>query len=435
MVSDIEGRVTHFNEPYGQFLGVDPAEQIGRHVTEVVENTRMHLVARTGRAEINDFHSIGGQEMVVQRIPIRKGDRVIGVFGQVMFKNVQDVAKLARKLQVLESKVKRYEAELDSLRGTRYTFDSIQGASRALRDLKAEALQASTNDLPVLITGESGTGKELFAQAIHAASPRRRRPFVRINCAAIPPDLFEAELFGYEQGAFTGAGKQGKPGKFELAHGGTIFLDEVGELPKSMQPKLLRVLEEKELERVGGTRLVRTDFRLIAATNQPLEELLTGKEFRKDLYYRLNVVPLGLPPLRERPEDITALSRYFLERLSRDSRKVYHLSQAAAQVLMAYSWPGNVRELYNVLERVTAGTPGGHLLPSHLPKYLNQAQADASPPNRELPPLRDVLERAEKEALRQALALCDHNKSRAADLLGIHRTLLYKKLKKHSLPG
>ena len=330
MVTDARGRVTHFNEPYGRFLGLTPSEQIGRHAAEVVENTRMHVVARTGKAEINETHQLKGQEMVVQRIPIRRDGEVIAVFGQVMFKNKHDVTRLARKLKLLESKVKKYEAELDSLAGTRYTFDSIQGASAQLRDLKREAEKAAGTDLPVLISGESGTGKELFAQSIHAASPRRRRPFVRLNCSAIPPDLFESELFGYERGAFTGAGSGGKPGKFELAHGGTVFLDEVGELPRHMQPKLLRVLEEKEFERVGGNQMIRTDFRLIAATNQPLEEMLGSRRFRKDLFYRLNVVPLNIPPLRERPDDIVPLCRYFLDQFSRQGDRDCQLSPAAA---------------------------------------------------------------------------------------------------------
>ena len=288
---------------------IDPATQIGRHCTESVENSRMHIVAQTGKAEINQSQFIKGQNMVVQRIPIKQDGRLIAVFGQVMFKDVKDVGKLARELSLLESKVKLYEEELVTLRSTRYTFDSIIGASDAIRSVKGEALKAAGNSFPVLITGESGTGKELFAQAIHHASARRLYPFVRINCAAIPRDLLESELFGYERGAFTGARTEGKPGKFELAHQGTIFLDEIGDLPVEMQPKLLRAIEDKEFERVGGTRVVRSDFRVIAATNQHLETLLASGRFRKDLFYRLNVIPLHIPPLRERRGDILFIMR------------------------------------------------------------------------------------------------------------------------------
>jgi transcriptional regulator with PAS, ATPase and Fis domain len=199
-----------------------------------------------------------------------------------------------------------------SLRSTRHTLDSIVGESEAIKSLKTEALRAAATLFPVLITGESGTGKELFAQGIHHASPRKLYPFVRINCAAIPRDLLESELFGYEKGAFTGANVEGKAGKFELARHGTVFLDELGDLPLTMQPKLLRVLEDKEFERVGGTSVIRSDFRLIAATNQNLEEMLAERRFRKDLFYRLNVIPLQIPPLRERREDILPLARHYV---------------------------------------------------------------------------------------------------------------------------
>ena len=229
MVTDVNGYITHFNKPYGEFLGVDPELQIGKHCTEAVENSRMHIVARTGKPEINQSHRIIGKKMVVQRIPIRRNGRVVAVFGQVMFKDVKDVSKLASELKLLESKVKLYEAELLNLRSTRYTLDSIIGNSKALKALKLEALRASSNHFPVLICGESGTGKELFAQAIHHASSRKLYPFVRINCAAIPKDLLESELFGYEKGAFTGAASEGKPGKYELAHQGTLNLDEEGD--------------------------------------------------------------------------------------------------------------------------------------------------------------------------------------------------------------
>ena len=295
MVTDAEGFITHFNKPYGRFLGFDPQAQIGKHCTEVIENTRMHIVAKTGKAEINQVQWIKGQNMVVQRIPIKMDGKVISVFGQVMFKDVKDVGKLAQKLSLLESKIKLYEEELLNLRSTRYTIDSIIGRSRAITVLKAEALRAATNIFPVLISGESGTGKELFAQGIHHASPRKLYPFVRINCAAIPKDLIESELFGYEKGAFTGARAGGKPGKFELAHSGTAFLDEIGDMPLEMQPKLLRVLEDKEFERIGGNKVIRSDFRLIAATNQDLDKMIAGGRFRKDLFYRLNVVSTPYP--------------------------------------------------------------------------------------------------------------------------------------------
>lgn len=432
MVTDAEGAITHFNKPYGHFLELDPEEQIGRHCTEAVENSRMHIVAKTGMAEINQTHRIHGQDMVVQRIPIKKDGQVIAVFGQVMFKDVRDVRKLARRLSMLESKVRLYEEELVSLRSTRYTFDSIIGNSDAIVQLKKEALRATANQFPVLISGESGTGKELFAQAIHNASSRRIYPFVRINCSAIPKDLLESELFGYEKGAFTGARADGKPGKFELAHHGTVFLDEIGDLPLEMQPKLLRVLEEKEFEHVGGTQPLRTDFRLVAATNQNLEAMMARRQFRKDLYYRLNVISLRIPPLRDRREDILPIAEHLLQRLHGEmSLPGVVLDRAAQRILSAHDWPGNVRELSNVLERTLASLEGDTVLPADLPYYLQHAPAS----RRRVPgSIRAVQARAEKEAILLALEKTAYNKSRAAEVLGIHRTLLYKKLKKYGLP-
>jgi transcriptional regulator with PAS, ATPase and Fis domain len=432
MVTDAEGYVTHFNKPYGQFLGVDPEAQIGRHCTEVVENTRMHIVAQTGRTEINHTHLIKGQSMVVQRIPIKKDGRVIAVFGQVMFKDVRDVTKLARKLSLLESKVAFYEQELISLRSTRHTLESIAGESQAITALKRDALRAAANNLPVLITGESGTGKELFAQGIHLAGSRRPHPMVRINCAAIPRDLLESELFGYEKGAFTGARAEGKPGKFELARHGTVFLDEIGDLPLAMQPKLLRALEDKEFERVGGTAPIRSDFRLIAATNQNLEDMLAERRFRKDLFYRLNVIPLSIPPLRERREDILPTASCLLRQLSAEaSLPEIHLSPEAEEALYAYDWPGNVREISNVLERVLSSLDGDTIHLLDLPFHLHRGRRTG--PRHSKVSLRESKMRTERELIRYALAVSKRNKVRAAEILGIHRTLLYKKMKVYGI--
>jgi transcriptional regulator with PAS, ATPase and Fis domain len=432
MVTDAAGFVTHFNKPYGVFLGVDPEAQIGRHCSEAVENSRMHIVARTGRPEINESHMVKGQSMVVQRIPICKDGQVVAVFGQVMFKDVRDVRKLADRLSLLESKVKLYEEELRSLRSTRYTFDSIAGISRSAVHLKKEAQQAAANTLPVLITGESGTGKELFAQAIHHAGARNMHPFVRINCAAIPRDLLESELFGYEKGAFTGARTTGKAGKFELAHRGTVFLDEIGDLPVEMQPKLLRALEEKEFERIGGTTPIRSDFRVIAATNQKLEQLMAEGRFRKDLFYRLSVIPLHIPPLRERRADILPIARHLLNRLCEDANlgKI-EIDAEAETVLKGYPWPGNVRELSNVLERTVATLTGSVIGHPDLPFYLRRTD---QPANGETDrSIRAAQAKAEIRTILDALEHCGHNKSRAASLLGIHRTLLYRKIRKYGI--
>jgi PAS domain S-box-containing protein len=433
IVTDINGNITHFNKPYGEFIGVDPRAQIGKHCTDAVENSRMHIVAKTGIPEINQSHQIKGQSMVVQRIPIKKAGRVLAVFGQVMFKDVQDVRKLAAELSLLESKVKLYEEELISLRSTRYTLDSIIGKSESIKSLKKEALRAASNQYPVLISGESGTGKELFAQAIHHASARKLYPFVRINCAAIPRDLLESELFGYEAGAFTGAKSGGKPGKFELAHQGTVFLDEIGDLPLEMQPKLLRVIEDNEFERVGGTRMIRSNFRVIAATNRNLEKMLADSRFRKDLFYRLNVIPINILPLRERKADIIPIATYLIGQLAQEANiPQINLEREAEEVLKNCEWQGNVRELSNVLERTIAALEGSTIHLQDLPFYLHRSRKRKIEKNRSS--LKDVQARTEKEAIRYALNATQNNKAKAAKILGIHRTLLYKKMKKYDLP-
>jgi transcriptional regulator with PAS, ATPase and Fis domain len=389
-------------------------------------------VAEIGKAEINVSQNIIGQNMVVQRIPIKKDGKVIAVFGQVMFKDVKDVTKLANRLSLLESKVELYEQELINLRSTRYTFDSIIGRSRPITALKREALKATANQFPVLITGESGTGKELFAQAIHHASPRKIHPFVRINCAAIPKDLLESELFGYEKGAFTGARSAGKPGKFELAHKGTIFMDEVGDLPVEMQPKLLRVLEEKEFERVGGNKVIRSDFRLIAATNQNLDSMMADRRFRKDLFYRLNVISLNIPSLRERRVDIIPTARHLLKQMIQEGiTQDLKITPEAENALRNYDWPGNVRELSNVLERALSSMEGDRMHRHDFPFFLQREEENRSGYHKTS--IKDVQARAEAKAIREALLETGYNKAQAAKILGIHRTLLYKKMKKYEI--
>ena len=440
IVTDAEGYITYFNEPYGRFLNINPEDQIGRHCADVVENTRMHIVAKTGKPEINESQLIQGNKMVVQRIPIKRNGKVIAVYGQVVFRDVKDVAKLAKKLSLLESKVKQYEQELITLRSTRYTFDSIVGVSSAVTSLKKEALKAAANSFPVFITGESGTGKELFAQAIHHASPRRVYPFVQINCSAIPRELIESEIFGYVKGAFTGASSAGKPGKFELADLGTIFLDEIGDMPLEMQPKLLRVLEEKEFSRVGGTSVIRSDFRLITATNQNLQEMLPEKRFRLDLFYRLNVIHLHIPPLRERRDDIMPLAKHLLKRLTEESYLPEILIDPGVEdALINRDWPGNVRELQNLIERTLSSLEGNVIYVRNLPFYLHRkpyeikSDQSASTDTNRLS-LKSVYGEAEKKAIIHTLNTTGNNKKKTADILGIHRTLLYKKMKKYNIP-
>jgi transcriptional regulator with PAS, ATPase and Fis domain len=433
MLTDANGIVTHLNKPYADFLGTSSKKNIGRHCTEVVENSRMHIVGKTGIPEINQIQMIRGQNIVVHRIPLKKAHRVVAVFGLVMFQDSSEVVQLSRKLHSLESRVLSYEKELMNLRSTHYTLDSIIGTSAVIAHLKKQALLAAANTSPVLITGESGTGKELFAQAIHHAGPRKLQPFIQINCAAIPKDLLESELFGYNRGAFTGALASGKPGKFELADQGTIFLDEIGDLPLEMQPKLLKVLEEKCFDRVGGNKPIHSDFRLIAATNQDLESLIARGRFRKDLYYRLNVISMNIPPLRERAEDVVALTMNLLVKLARrNGCATARISPEAMEALAAHAWQGNVRELSNVLERALLAMQGEEIKIVDLPFVLKGPRAPIDNPD--IQSVRTLKADVERTALVAALRKTGNNKAQAAGLLGIHRTLLYKKMKKYGIP-
>lgn len=436
LVVDINGIVTFYSRSYERFLGIPRAQVLGRHVAEVIENTRMHIVLQTGEAEIGWKHEIKGQNMVVQRVPIRdEAGKIIGAVGQVMFRDVAEITELAQKLNLLESKIEHYERELEHLRSSKYTFDHIIGASHSIEETKRLALKAAEGNSTVLLLGESGVGKELFAHAIHHASARRSKAFVRVNCSSIPHELMESELFGYEAGAFTGASRRGKPGKFELANQGSIFFDEVGDMPLEMQAKLLRVLQEKEVERVGGTKTLGVDFRLIAATNGDPEALVKAGRLRRDLFYRLNVVPIRIPPLRERREDIPAICRQLMVRLREEQGvRPMSISGEVLDLFQRYDWPGNIRELTNVLERASYAAEGNVIQIEHLPLFLREARG-ARAVDRRRSNLREALKEAERDAVLQALNMAKGNKAKAAKLLGIHRTGLYQKLSRIKIGG
>jgi len=306
-----------------------------------------------------------------------------------------------------------------------FVFQGMVGASSAMKDLFGLIRQISDSGYPVLIQGESGTGKEMVAQAIHKLSSRRQGPLVAINCSAIPETLLESELFGYEKGAFTGANAR-KIGKFEQAESGTIFLDEIGDMPHNLQAKLLRFLQEHTIERVGGAKTISLDVRLLAATHVDLETAVKEGRFREDLYYRLNVVPMVVPPLRDRQEDILLLARHFIDQEVRKSaRGKTSLSRAAAAAMTRYEWPGNVRELQNCVYRSLAVCKGDAITPVDL--GLVDAEMDAPV---KLMSLKEVREEAEKQAIRRALAATGNNISHAAKLLGVSRPTLHDLIKK-----
>ena len=313
----------------------------------------------------------------------------------------------------------------------RFTFSDVIGESRPIHGAREKAKKAAKSPSTILLLGETGTGKEVFAQAIHNASDRKQGPFIAVNCGAIPRELIHSELFGYSEGAFTGARRGGQPGKFELADGGTILLDEIGDMPMTMQTNLLRVLEDRIVVRVGGDKPIHVDVRVIAATSRDLEEEVEKGDFRKDLYYRLNVFSIPLPPLRECKKDLPLLAGHFVERLSRKLGKdIKNIDQAVFSIISGYSWPGNVRELRNVLEQAVSLADGEELLAEHLPTHLEQEESLVSEVDDE-----GVisLKALEKMAIERALSSCGGNVTKAARALGIRRSTLYEKMKKYGI--
>lgn len=440
-----QGIINFFSGAYARFLGIDdPKEAIGKHCTEIVENTRMHIVVKTGQVEIGHIQRINNQNIIATRIPIMKEGQIIGAIGKIMFHDIQQFKALGDQISTMESKLSYYQTELKRLQEGRFSFQSIVGESAKMEEVKTMALKVSKSRSTVLIRGESGTGKELFANAVHHASPRADGALIRLNCAAIPRDLLEAELFGYEEGAFTGAKKGGKPGKIELAHKGTLFLDEIGDMSLDMQVKLLRVLQEKEIERIGGTKTHKIDVRFIAATHQNLREMVQRGEFREDLYYRLNVFAIDIPPLRERKEDIVHLTEFLIRKLNEElGSSVLSLDDRVRDIFMEHDWPGNIRELENVLERAMNVVEGTVIQVHHLPVYLRQKDLEeelyheifaADQEENEMSySLQAEVESAEKRVIARALEKAAGNRKEAAELLGIHRASLYRKIERYEI--
>jgi len=418
VVVDRSGTLVFINRAARSILGVEPLGDIqGRPLGSIISSPQLDTCLSTG------------QELPESPIVFRVARRTVICVGTIRWARLENSCEsLFCLFRTLES-TDRLAARLSAPEPP-CTFDNILGVSPAVQAAKDCALRVASGDSTVLLLGESGTGKELFARAIHWASKRAGGPFVAINCGAIPDSLLESELFGYEEGAFTGARKGGKPGKFELASGGTIFLDEIGDLPLHMQVKLLRVLEERSVERLGGTRHIPVDVRVIAATNSDLQQLVSAGRFRRDLYYRINVVPIRIPPLRERPEDIEYLARAFVRKYAqRLGRQVTGISEEALAILKAYAWPGNVRELQNVIEYAVNFERGDTITPGSLPGDLSGVERD---PGKAV----QSLESMEREAIQAALAMFGSDgkgKQAAARALGIHLSTFYRKLKRYGL--
>ncbi len=441
---DTQARIVWMNDKFKALVGWNGVEDIeGRPVEEVIANSRLREVVESGRAELLDVYPINNRQLVVSRIPLRDDDGVVnGALGLILYDRLQALRPIVSKFQTMQEELARAGQEIAKGRRARYRFSQFVGESAAARAIKAQARRAAARDGNVLLMGETGTGKELLAHAIHAASPRAQGPMVRVNAAAIPETLLESELFGTAPGAFTGAGTKARPGKFELAHRGTLFLDEVGDMPLSLQPKLLRALQEGEIEPLGSNRVLSVDVRVIAATSRDLKAAVDAGTFRADLFYRLNVLPLVIPPLRERRDDIPALADTVLDDIAMEAGEPpRELAPDALALLAASSWPGNVRELSNVLEQATAQVDAPVLTAAHLAPLLSAREAPrlvagrdlATTPAEPLRPLRQVMAEAERTALLEALEVAGGVKVQAARLLGISRAQFYEKLATHGL--
>ncbi|MFB6469231.1 sigma-54 interaction domain-containing protein [Cytobacillus sp. Hz8] len=443
VVVDVDGWVLYINAAYCEFLGTTTEEAIGKKVQEVIENTRMHIVAKTGQTELAAVQSINGSEMIANRFPLIIEGKLVGALGTVMFRNPEEWLDYQRKMQSLLEELKFYKTKYEKELKSKYSFKDLIGSSPAFQAVKRLAERISGSQSAVLLSGESGTGKELFAHAIHGNSTRASFPFVPINCASIPENLLESELFGYEAGAFTGATKGGKKGKFQAANFGTLFLDEIGDMPLSMQSKLLRVLQEKEIQKIGGQSSIPVDVRVIAATHRDLEKMVAEGRFRQDLFYRLNVIKIDIPPLRKRKEDIPEIVAQLLKKLQKKFHRTnIQLSQEVIDRLQLHSWPGNIRELENVLERAINVLDGNVINQMHLPLYLRDPVLDATytpegsvnPSNlhsipAQIRPLKEALAQTEKEAIIEALKTTNGNKQQASKLLQIGKTAFYEKCK------
>jgi len=441
-----QARIVWINDKYAEKVGIrDPSSVLGKEIEEVLPASCLREVVESGQPSMLDLMAFGDEHFVVTRIPLRDEDgTLVGALGFVLFDRARHLKPLMSKYTSLQTQLVATQNELAKARRARYTIAGFIGNSPAASEIKRQARRAAQLDATVLLRGETGTGKELLAQGIHNLSPRARGPFVAVNVAAIPESLVEAELFGTAPGAFTGADRKARIGKFEVANGGTLFLDEIGDLPLPLQAKLLRVLQEQEVEPLGSNQVKALNVR---------EAKVAAGQFRDDLYYRLNVLALRVPPLRERASDIPAVVEHLLDDIAnRSGQPPMELSPEALALLCAQPWRGNVRELGNLLERAQLSADGPQLQAAHLlpllgeqarsadaPAYASSAPSAALPteaaPSEELPlqPLAQTLAQAERRALQSALAACKGNRRRAAMELGISRASLYSKLQQHGL--
>ena len=433
IITDTEGNVREINKQYADFFGKSRSEIIGKSILNIIPNSKMIDIVKHKFSEEDAVHKYidgeaKGNSVIVSRSYVEDEDgNVVAGVAQVKFK-VQTLA-VAKKLMNEYEELEYYREEFQN----QNRVDNIIGSDTKFREIVKECLKVAKTDIPVLLTGETGTGKEVMAKALHTNSLRYDKPFVSINCAAIPFELLESELFGYMDGAFTGAKRGGKKGKFQLANGGTIFLDEIGDMPSSMQAKLLRVLQEKEIEPLGSVKSIPLDVRVVAATRQDLEAKMKDGSFREDLYYRLSVFNIHIPPLRERGGDSLELAEFFLDELNHKYKTYKTFSKAVKAYFLKYQWPGNVREVNNVVQSAYAISTENIIDINDIPARMLQQEKPAINLDKNKKSLGQMVDDYEKEVILELLKKHKGNCLEAAKEAGIHKSNFYRKLQKYGI--
>lgn len=431
---DRDSRIFYVNHAYGQILNINISKILGRYLSIIEPEATLLNVLKTKKSQHvnNQFIKSIGTYVDINTHPLMDGDEMVGAYS--IFTDVTDVNELHKEVKRISAVAEEYGKQVKAEKFL--AKNKIIGESKIYLDCVNKALKVANTDMMVLLMGENGTGKEIIANVIKSHCARKNKPFITVNCSAIPESLIESELFGYEEGSFTGASKGGKMGKFELADGGTLFMDEIGDMPYQMQAKLLRVLQEGEIEKVGRQNNIPIDVRVIAATNKPLEQMVKEGAFREDLYYRLNVVSIHIPALRERGNDMLLLTDYFLERYCKKYERDLKIDRAVYQIFLAYDWPGNVRELQNTIESAVVLCDGEVITIGDLPESMNAKEVQAAeiklPDSKkyvmQFDTLKEEVENFEKNVILQTINYFDGNKQKAMEQLGVPKRTFYRKI-------
>lgn len=431
---DKTGRIFYANKMYSVILGVPRAKVLGKFIQEIEADASIINVLKTGKPLFRNNQRIKSVDkyVSVKIYPFYEEGEISGAYS--IFNDITEIQNLNREVTRINNVADEYSRQNRAHQELRKL--NVIGEDRHYLDLISKAMVAAPTDVSVLIRGENGVGKEIFAKLIHKNSLRKDKPLISVNCAAIPENLIESELFGYEEGAFTGASKKGKVGKFKLADGGTLFLDEIGDMPLILQSKLLRVLQEGEIEPIGGKKSIKVDVRIIAATNQPLEKMIEKRQFRQDLYYRLNAITFFVPALHDRGNDVILLANFFLNKFNEEYAKDLVLSREVYELFLDYQWPGNVRELINCLKFSVILCSRNRITMEDLPpnirnyKQIDNPNMHGKTSSQEISEmnLKERLKQYEKQIILDTLKICDGNKQKTTERLGISKRTLYRKL-------